>query len=443
MKGDKFKWPIVLFLVALIFSNTLPASYGNSSVGSTNCVAEVDIETDISASSYDAVNRECVYTFTYNSSARSITLPDNLYSLTITITGARGGQGGGRQNGSGVFTVSNKTSHVGTFTGTVLNPSRAVVTIHTGDFGSNGANGGSSTVAPTYPNFINGTKPGGAGGNSSYGANGADGGGSTGPSNNGNKPGGTGGGGGAATVVEIFGTPIFAAGGGGTGGTSRKSGDGNQVGGTQTSNSLINSATLSANTSGTNGTSGNGTITNTSCTATGGGGGGGGGGFIGGNGGSGSSPTCSQTEVATGGYPGLSGTTLAMVETSTSYSSVSTTDMTDTARGSAVIRIKFMGNSDPIFTIPSNYLIYRQASTIILSTTIAGRTTFRIKGKRIPGCISLRSNESNSFTIECIYRPSTRGVLNISVAFTPTDPSFSESYKFSETFYVLNRTSRR
>jgi hypothetical protein len=130
---------IGLFLLATLFSNLEIQSASAVTIGSgTPCEVNVSDNANIEIVS-DVGARQCTYTFSYNATVRTITLPTNLVSATISLTGARGGQGGPRDDGP-TTTYSLTSSYVGLFSGTIPSASGKQIEIHTGGIGANGTN---------------------------------------------------------------------------------------------------------------------------------------------------------------------------------------------------------------------------------------------------------------------------------------------------------------
>ena len=77
-------------------------------------------------------------------------------------------------------------------------------------------------------------------------------------------------------------------------------------------------------------------------------------------------------------------------------------------------------SSTPIFsafglTGGSVTAAYRTQTTISATVSVASRVTFFVDGKRIPGCVSkLTTGSSPTATVNCSYRPSTRGQRTLS-----------------------------
>jgi len=429
---------IGLFLCAILGAN-IQFTNANAATFASGTPCEV-IVSDISNLTYshNSGTRQCTYTFSYNATARTITLPTNLVSATITLTGARGGQGGQRYNASAtavpkVTTYSSTTTHVGQYSGTITSPSSKQIEINTGNIGSNGQNFTCDGISHT----------GGIGGTSSYvSADGGQGGSQGCGIQSGGEAGGTGGGGGGATVAVINSSYIFAGGGGGTGGTGRAA--------TNNSN-LAGAAAFSFNSSnyvsGTNaGESGGSALmmSNDSCPSQIGSGGGGGGGLIGGYGGNAGIKSICNDHTATsakGGYPGLNSTSSVLTSTSSSYVSRSTDTTDSTAYGSVVIVLVYKGTATATLSLPAGNLVYRQATTISDTATVAGKITFRANGKILPGCKNKVATAN--VVVTCSYKPSTRNSVTITATLDPTNPDFIGTVSVSAQFQVGNRTGPR
>jgi hypothetical protein len=424
---------IGLFLLATFFSNLQIQSASATTIGSgTPCEVIVSSNANIEIVS-DVGAKKCTYTFSYNATVRTITLPTNLVSATLSLTGARGGQGGPRDDGP-TTTYSLTSSYVGLFSGTIPSASGKQIEIHTGGIGANGTN----------PNRDGAFHSGPAGGINSYasGGSGGSGGGQRGAYVIDNFPGGTGGGGGGATVAVINATPIFAGGGGGTGGTGRKDGNINWEGGAAYSNSSSQAAQLN----GIAGQDNPSTNTDNSCSSNGGAGGGGGGGYQGGNGGIYGAPRCNAPKAfiqSTGGYPGSNGTTYSLTNTASSFVLRSTATTDSTAYGSAVIVLIYKGTATATLTIPSGDLVYRQLKVLSITSSVAGKITFTSAGKVLPGCKNKAANSANSYTVTCSLRPSTRNTMTISATLDPTDSFYTGSITNSAQYLVTRRVGAR
>ena len=424
---------IGLFLIATFFSNLQIQSASAVTIGSgTPCAVIVSDSSNLTYS-HNSGTRECTYTFSYNATVRTITLPTNLVSATLSLTGARGGQGGPRDDGP-TTTYSLTSSYVGLFSGTIPSASGKQIEIHTGGIGANGTN----------PNRDGAFHSGPAGGINSYasGGSGGSGGGQRGAYVIDNFPGGTGGGGGGATVAVINATPIFAGGGGGTGGTGRKDGNINWEGGAAYSNSSSQAAQLN----GIAGQDNPSTNTDNSCSSNGGAGGGGGGGYQGGNGGIYGAPRCNAPKAfiqSTGGYPGSNGTTYSLTNTASSFVLRSTATTDSTAYGSAVIVLIYKGTATATLTIPSGDLVYRQLKVLSITSSVAGKITFTSAGKVLPGCKNKAANSANSYTVTCSLRPSTRNTMTISATLDPTNSDYIGTVTSSAQLLVGKRTGPR
>ena len=144
-------------------------------------------------------------TFDYTGSAQNFTVPSGISSLTITATGAEGGQGGADASGP-----SPTGGYQGVVTGTIPVVAGQTLTIGVGQGGESGAwdtTGSSNPSDYTNGAAVGGTNPlsgyaGGNGGEAGYLGDSGD-----------------GGAGGGATVITTNGSSIVAGGAGGSGGS--------------------------------------------------------------------------------------------------------------------------------------------------------------------------------------------------------------------------------
>lgn len=146
--------------------------------------------------------------------------------------------------------------------------------------------------------------------------------------------------------------------------------------------------------------------------ALGGFGGGGAGGMYGGSGGGGYSGGGASSRHAHGGGGGSYNSGVNKVETLTATAT----------NGNVLITFIAAAITDSTISLvaPSTYT-YRSASTITATVNAPGRVTFFANGKRIPGCIAVKTVSSGTITATCAYKPSSRGVVSISASLAPTD----------------------
>jgi hypothetical protein len=85
-------------------------------------------------------------------------------------------------------------------------------------------------------------------------------------------------------------------------------------------------------------------------------------------------------------------------------------------------------------------LVFRQAKALRATVSVAGRVTFKVNDKRIPGCISKAVLAGGTAT--CSYRPSMRGSITITAVFEPTDSAYTGATTSSNNF-VVGRTGPR
>jgi hypothetical protein len=110
--------------------------------------------------------------------------------------------------------------------------------------------------------------------------------------------------------------------------------------------------------------------------------------------------------------------------------------------GLIIIRYSSVLASASLTLAPGN-LIYRQAKAVTAISTVAGKITFRVAGKVIPGCKNKVVNAGNSFTATCSYRPSNHSYVRISATLVPDDIYFSELVTNSALYLVTRRTGAR
>ena len=94
-------------------------------------------------------------------------------------------------------------------------------------------------------------------------------------------------------------------------------------------------------------------------------------------------------------------------------------------------------------TLAPGNLIFRQAKAITAVSTVAGKVTFRVAGKILPGCKNKTVSAANSFTTTCSYRPSLRSYVTISATLDPTDVSYVGTVTYSAQYLVTKRVGAR
>jgi len=205
--------------------------------------------------------------------------------------------------------------------------------------------------------------------------------------------------GGAGRANDILGTSYFWAGGGGGAGEYSRAGDGGVGGGgggahnTSASRGSAGTGGISIGTAGS--ASGSAGASNT-------GGGGGGGGW--------------NTSGGTG--------------------------------GSGIVILSYLRSSTPVeFTMritSGSNIVYRTNSTIEAVVPRPGRVSFFQGGKPIAGCArKFTSGLSPNIVATCTWKPSTRGSINLSALYTPTNINFSIARVDNFPVVIGNRTTRR
>jgi hypothetical protein len=79
-------------------------------------------------------------------------------------------------------------------------------------------------------------------------------------------------------------------------------------------------------------------------------------------------------------------------------------------------------NQSPTIALNPGVLTFRQAKNLSATVSVAGKVTFKVNGKVIPGCA--KKAALAGATVSCSYTPSTRGSVTITASFEPTDNSY-------------------
>lgn len=136
--------------------------------------------------------------------------------------------------------------------------------------------------------------------------------------------------------------------------------------------------------------------------------------------------------------------------------------LTPTATGSCVVQSSLAANSNYLaetstattitiasgtvsasLTLAPGNFVFRQAKLITAVSTVAGKITFRVAGKILPGCKNKAVNAGNSFTTTCSYRPSNHSIVTISATLDPTDSYYTGNITSSAQYHVSRRTGPR
>ena len=94
-------------------------------------------------------------------------------------------------------------------------------------------------------------------------------------------------------------------------------------------------------------------------------------------------------------------------------------------------------------TLEPGNLVFRQTKNVTAVATVAGKVTFRVAGKILPGCKNKIVNAGNSFTTTCSYRPSVRSYVTISATLDPSDSFYVGTVSYSSQYLVTRRTGAR
>lgn len=86
---------------------------------------------------------------------------------------------------------------------------------------------------------------------------------------------------------------------------------------------------------------------------------------------------------------------------------------------------------------------YRSTIQISATINISAKVSFRVDGKRIPGCISVATATTSPFVATCNWRPSRRGSLILTATATPIDNGYSASSATPLRVVVSTRSNKR
>jgi uncharacterized repeat protein (TIGR02059 family) len=101
------------------------------------------------------------------------------------------------------------------------------------------------------------------------------------------------------------------------------------------------------------------------------------------------------------------------------------------------------GSVGASLTLGAGNFVFRQAKNITAVATVAGKITFRVAGKILPGCKNKIVSAGNSFTTTCSYRPSNHSYVTISATLDPTDSYYVGTVTSSAQYLVTRRTGAR
>jgi hypothetical protein len=101
------------------------------------------------------------------------------------------------------------------------------------------------------------------------------------------------------------------------------------------------------------------------------------------------------------------------------------------------------GTVSASLTLEPGNLIFRQAKNITAVATVAGKITFRVAGKILPGCKNKSVSAGNSFTAICSYRPSNHSYVTITATLNPTDSYYVGTVTNSAQYLVTRRVGPR
>lgn len=109
--------------------------------------------------------------------------------------------------------------------------------------------------------------------------------------------------------------------------------------------------------------------------------------------------------------------------------------------GGGIVAISLSTNSLEAANISS--AVYRTTTSLVATTSTAGKVTFFVSGKRIPGCINIPTVSSAAITATCNWKPALIGLNQIYAVLTPTvNPAYTAKVDFTPIF-VFKRSGNR
>jgi uncharacterized repeat protein (TIGR02059 family) len=102
------------------------------------------------------------------------------------------------------------------------------------------------------------------------------------------------------------------------------------------------------------------------------------------------------------------------------------------------------GSVGASLTLAPGNLTFRQAKNITAVSTVAGKITFRVAGKILPGCKNrIAVGSGSSFTAICSYKPSNHSYVTITATLVPTDSYYTGTVTSTAQYLVTRRTGAR
>ena len=92
---------------------------------------------------------------------------------------------------------------------------------------------------------------------------------------------------------------------------------------------------------------------------------------------------------------------------------------------------------------PSSIATYRASMTLTASSNAAGKVTFYVDGKKVPGCISVSTTFSTTHNATCSWKPSVHKAFAITAIIKPTGTSATNGQSNSLTISAAKRTGNR
>lgn len=158
----------------------------------------------------------------------------------------------------------------------------------------------------------------------------------------------------------------------------------------------------------------------------------------------------SRSATSGGSYTNISGATSSTYRLVAAdvgqylKSTVTATNASGSSSATSVATAQIANRTtSPVLSLEAGSFVFRQAKNITAVTTIAGKITFSVAGKILPGCKNKSVNAGNSFTTSCSYRPSNHSFVTISATLVPSDPFYTGTVTNSAQYLVTRRSGPR
>ena len=158
-----------------------------------------------------------------------------------------------------------------------------------------------------------------------------------------------------------------------------------------------------------------------------------------------------RAATVNGTYSNISGATSQTYQTVTAdvgkflKVTVAATNATGTfSETSTATSVITMAGTNLTFTMANQLPVYRTLNNLTASTgNVAGKVSFTINGKAIPGCKSKVVNSGNGYSATCPWKPSSHGAVNVVASFTSSDVGYTGTVGTITAAPGIARTTKR